>query len=328
MSYNLLDFSRGGGCGCKIDPLKLQTILKDHQNQGHSNLLVDFLDKDDAAIIEINAETCFIQTVDFFLPLVNDPYDFGRIAAANAISDVYAMGGQPVMALSMLGWPQEQLPLSIAQEVIRGAEFVCQAAGISISGGHTIETKEPLFGLSVSGIVKKENIKRKQTCQVGDYLYLSKPLGLGLLSHAIKLQALSEEAYQILIDTACQLNVIGVQLASNTKVNAMTDVTGFGLLGHLTEMLHGVFGAELQLDKIPVIEEAKQLAQKMLYPNITTSNYNYVKDHCIGLDGLEFLWLCDPQTSGGLLISSSEVLKVEGLYEIGRITEGHHIVLK
>jgi selenide,water dikinase len=325
MSYNLLEFSRGGGCGCKIDPIKLHAILEDHKTTDAQSLLVDFLDKDDAAIIEINKDTCLIQTVDFFLPLVNNAYDFGRIAAANAISDVYAMGGKPILALSMLGWPQDILPLELAKEVLRGAESICKEAGISISGGHSIETKEPLFGLSVSGVVEKQNIKRKNTCQLGDYLYLTKPLGLGLLSNAIKHNLLSEDGYQILIETACQLNTVGIELGKNAAVNAMTDVTGFGLLGHLTEMLGGKFGAELELESIPVIPEAKTLAEKMVYPNITTSNYNYVKDHCNGLNGLEFLWLCDPQTSGGLLVSSSEVLNFEALFPIGRVVAGNRI---
>ena len=325
MSYNLLEFSRGGGCGCKIDPIKLHAILADHKTTDGQSLLVDFLDKDDAAIIEINNETCLIQTVDFFLPLVNNAFDFGRIAAANAISDVYAMGGKPIMALSMLGWPQDVLPLELAKDVLKGAESICKEAGISISGGHSIETKEPLFGLSVSGVVEKQNIKRKNTCQLGDYLYISKPLGLGLLSNAIKHNLLSEEGYQVLIETACRLNTVGVELGKLKSVSAMTDVTGFGLLGHLTEMLGGKFGAELNLESIPVIPEAKGLAEKMVYPNIATSNYNYVKDHCDGLNGLEFLWLCDPQTSGGLLVSSSEDLNIETLHPIGRVVDGKRI---
>ena len=325
MSYNLLEFSRGGGCGCKIDPIKLHAILADHKTTDGQSLLVDFLDKDDAAIIEINNETCLIQTVDFFLPLVNNAFDFGRIAAANAISDVYAMGGKPIMALSMLGWPQDVLPLELAKDVLKGAESICKEAGISISGGHSIETKEPLFGLSVSGVVEKQNIKRKNTCQLGDYLYISKPLGLGLLSNAIKHNLLSEEGYYVLIETACRLNTVGVELGKLKSVSAMTDVTGFGLLGHLTEMLGGKFGAELNLESIPVIPEAKGLAEKMVYPNITTSNYNYVKDHCDGLNGLEFLWLCDPQTSGGLLVSSSEDLNIETLHPIGRVVDGKRI---
>lgn len=327
MSYNLLSFSRGGGCGCKIDPIKLHAILSDHKTNDAHALLVDFLDKDDAAVIELNEHLCLIQTVDFFLPLVNNAYDFGRIAAANALSDVYAMGGKPIMALSMLGWPQDVLPLELAKEVLKGAESICQEAGISISGGHSIETKEPLFGLSVSGIVDKAHIKRKNTCQEGDYLYLSKPLGLGLMSNAIKHDLLSEDGYKTLLDIACTLNTIGFEMGSNVSVNAMTDVTGFGLLGHLSEMLGGKLGAVLQLDRIPVLEEAKLFAEKMIYPNITTSNYNYVKDHCDGLDGLEFLWLCDPQTSGGLLISSKEEIKNDSLFHIGKVCSGNRIRL-
>lgn len=328
MSYNLLEFSRGGGCGCKLDPLRLKDILSGHQSDGSSRILVDFAHRDDAAVCEIDENTCIIQTVDFFLPLVNNAYDFGMIAAANALSDVYAMGGKPLMALSLLGWPIEKLPVSLAAEVLRGAEDVCRKAGISISGGHSIESSEPLFGLSVNGIVEKRFIKRKTNCMVGDYLYLTKPLGLGLLSNAIKYGKLSEQGYKDLIRIAGSLNTIGTELGKMEAVSAMTDVTGFGLLGHLMEMLGEQNGAELYLDKIPLIEEAKAIALQMVYPNITTGNYNFVKDRTDGLTGLEFLWLCDPQTSGGLLFSSHSELEIDDAVNIGRVVAGNRIVLK
>ncbi len=325
MSFNLLEFSKGGGCGCKLDPTRLRSVLSSHRKGEAGNLLVDFLHRDDAAVIELDADNCVIQTVDFFLPVVPDPYDFGRIAAANALSDVYAMGGKPIMALSLLGWPVEKLPLEAAAEIIRGAEEICKQAGITISGGHSIESMEPLFGLSVNGITARQNIKRKNTCEPGNYLYLTKPLGLGLLANGIKHEKLSEEGYRQLIEIACSLNSLGTELGSMVAVTAMTDITGFGLLGHLSEMLGENFGAELDLEKIPVIEEAKSLALQMLYPNITTGNYNYIKDRSDGLDGLEFLWLCDPQTSGGLLFSTNTELDIKGSTLIGKVNNSGRI---
>lgn len=319
-TVDLLEYSRGGGCGCKIGPEKLNHILAS-LNNGGNNLLVGLEEKDDAAVMELDGHNCLIQTADFFLPVVSDPYDFGRIAAANALSDVYAMGGRPVMAISLLGWPVEKIPAEYAGLVLQGADEVCRKAGISVSGGHSIETSEPLFGLSVNGLVKKENIKRKNGCRTGDYLYLTKPLGLGLLANAHKHGKLSNEGYKTLISLSTELNTSGMHAAMLPAVNAMTDVTGFGLLGHLKEMLGEHLGASLKRINMPVLEEARSIAASMLYPNITTANYNFVSSKCEGLEGLEFLWLCDPQTSGGLLISSSEQLDMTGLVHIGRVTD-------
>ncbi len=318
MSFNLLAFSKGGGCGCKIEPQKLKTILGDFSQQHPDNLIVDYTGSDDAAVVDLG-DQYLIQTTDFFLPVVANPYDFGRIAACNALSDVYAMGGRPLTALSILGWPLEKIPLEVASEVIRGAADICQAAGISISGGHSIETADPIFGLSVSGLVNKTQLKRNNTCQVGDGIYITKPLGLGLLANAVKTESISQQGYEELIKYATQLNVVGTELAQRASVSAMTDITGFGLLGHLTEMLGPDKGASIRLDAIPVLNEARELAAKMQYPNITTSNYNFVKDRCQGLTGLEFLWLCDPQTSGGLMFTSSEDIAMEQCYKIGEV---------
>ena len=320
MSYNLLAFSRGGGCGCKLGPDQLKALLSGHNSPASDALSVGFIERDDAVVLPLGNDQCLVQTLDFFLPVVSNAFDFGQIAAANAISDLYAMGAKPISALSMLGWPQEQLPIELAQEVLAGAELICQAAGITISGGHSIESKEPLFGLSVSGLALSSNIKLKTAVKAGDYLYLSKPLGLGLLANGLKQQKLSEADYQVFLKWSTQLNTIGMELAKHPSVNAMTDVTGFGLLGHLSEMLNGHFGAELILDKIPVLEAARTLAAAYVYPNITTNNYNYVQGHTTGIDGIHMLWLCDPQTSGGLLVSSQQPLSEEGLYEIGRVS--------
>jgi selenide,water dikinase len=259
---------------------------------------------------------------------VSDPYDFGRIAACNALSDVYAMGGKPLLALSILGWPTEKIALSEAKLVLKGAEDVCKAAGIHIAGGHSIETSEPLFGLSVNGIVAKKNIKKNNTAGPGDFLYLSKPLGLGLLSNALKHKVLSTEGYNTLIDLACRLNTEGILLGQMDTVTAVTDVTGFGLLGHLTEMLGEDKGAILERSKLPVLDEARKIASGFIYPNISTSNYNFIKDRVDGMEGLEFLWLCDPQTSGGLLFTSSVEVQVANSVCIGRITDTGRILIQ
>ncbi|MDI1233314.1 MAG: selenide, water dikinase SelD [bacterium] len=320
MPTRLTSFSKGGGCGCKIAPDVLSAILSQSPITNFPALLVGNNSNDDAAVYEINEEQCIISTTDFFLPIVDSPFDFGQIAAANAISDVYAMGGNPIMAIAILGWPIDHLPIAEAQEVMRGAQAICAKAGIPIAGGHSIQTSEPLFGLSVNGIVKKEHLKRNNTCQAGDTIYLSKPLGLGLMANAIKHDKLSEAGYARLIALCITLNTLGHELGAMECVTALTDVTGFGLLGHLNEMLGPAMGAELSLEKIPVEAEAKAIAEQFIYPNITTNNYNYIKDRCTGLNGLEFLWLCDPQTSGGLLFTSNEKIIVEGCYEIGNVT--------
>lgn len=328
MSCNLLEFSKGGGCGCKIEPGKLREVLA-HLEQSHdSRILVDFKHSDDASIIDIGSDKLLVQTVDFFLPVVKQPYDFGRIAAANAISDVYAMGGTPLTALSILGWPVEKLPLEYSGEVLKGAAEICKSAGIVISGGHSVDSSEPLFGLSVTGLVGRTQLKRNFTCSEGDRIYISKPLGLGLLANAIKMDILSEAGYSEFIEISTRLNSLGMELGKLQSVTAMTDVTGFGLLGHLSEMLGEQHSANLQLDKIPVIDEARAIAAKMMYPNITTSNYNFIKDRTDGLNGLEFLWLCDPQTSGGLLFTSSVELQMPGIWEIGRVVPGDRITIQ
>jgi selenide,water dikinase len=327
MSFKLLDFSRSGGCGCKLEPGLLKAILQTHEVLEDSHLLVDLSHNDDAAVIEMENGLCVVSSTDFFLPVVNDAYDYGRIAAANAISDIYAMGGEPVMALSILGWPVDTIPVEEARKVLKGAADICREAGISIAGGHSINSSEPIFGLCVTGRVEKSNIRKNNTCQTGDYLYLTKPLGLGLLSQALKNGHLSEKGYTIFIDEATRLNSMGARLGKLPHITAMTDVTGFGLLGHLQEMLGDKKGAELRLDHIPVIDEAREIALQMQYPNITTNNYNYIKDRTKGLNGLEFLWLCDPQTSGGLLFTSSQAIDMPGAICIGHITDTGLMVL-
>lgn len=327
MSFNLLEFSKGGGCGCKIEPGKLSNILKGLSPEMRDNVIVDFSHNDDASVIDIGGEKLLIQTTDFFLPVVGNPYDFGKIAAANAISDVYAMGGSPLTALSILGWPIEKISLDVAKNVIEGASEICSQAGISITGGHSIESSDPIFGLSVSGLVERSHLKRNNTSKVGDSIYITKPLGLGLLANAVKMNCISDSGYAQLIQYATQLNSIGMDLAKIDSVTAMTDVTGFGLLGHLKEMLGNGKGAKLILNDIPVIDEAKEIASKMIYPNITTNNYNFIKDMTKGLNGLEFLWLCDPQTSGGLMFTSEREIQMEGAVKIGEVDDSGFIEL-
>lgn len=321
MPTRLTSFSKGGGCGCKIEPAVLHSILSQSPSTHFPNLIVGNSSNDDAAVYAINNEECIISTTDFFLPIVDSAFDFGQIAAANAISDVYAMGGQPILAIALLGWPIDKLSIEEAQAVMQGAQAICAKAGIPLAGGHSIQTSEPLFGLSVNGMVKKANLKQNNTCQVGDFIYLTKPLGLGLMANAIKHDKLSEVGYNRLIELCTSLNTLGTELGQMASVTALTDVTGFGLLGHLNEMLGKQLGANLFLDQIPVEAEAKTIAEQFIYPNITTNNYNYIKDRCTGLNGLEFLWLCDPQTSGGLMFTSNEKIVIDGCFEIGKVTD-------
>jgi len=304
----LTQYSKGSGCGCKIAPDQLSTLLQSNSKEINDlNLIVGNKNNDDAAVYALNETTAIISTTDFFTPIVDDAFDFGRIAACNAISDVYAMGGKPFMAIGILGWPVDKIPVSYAQQVLEGARSICYEAGISLSGGHSIETSEPIFGLAVTGIAQVKNIKQNSQAQVGDYLFISKPLGLGILSAALKRGILKEEDLSLMIDLMTTLNVFGSTLGNIKGVNAMTDITGFGLIGHLTEMTKGAnVSAELNLNDIPNIKGIEFYTSQFCYPDITTKNLNAYNPTTEGLNGLEFLLLCDPQTSGGLLISVSE----------------------
>ena len=304
----LTQYSKGSGCGCKIAPDQLHTLLQSNSKEiVDLNLLVGNKNNDDAAVYLIDENNAIISTTDFFTPIVDDAFDFGRIAACNAISDVYAMGGKPIMAIGILGWPIDKIPASYAQQVLEGARSICYDAGISLSGGHSIETSEPVFGLAVTGIINKNNIKQNNHAQVGDYLFLSKPLGLGILSAALKRVIIKPEDEQMMIDIMTTLNTLGVALGNIDGVNAITDVTGFGLIGHLTEMTKGAgVSAALNLKDIPMINNIEFYTSQFCYPDITTKNLNAYKPTTEGLNGLEFLLLCDPQTSGGLLISVNE----------------------
>ena len=301
----LTSYSKGSGCGCKIAPAQLKELLRSNSTPFiDKNLLVGNEHNDDAAVYLLNEHTALISTTDFFTPIVDNAFDFGRIAACNAISDVYAMGGKPIMALGILGWPVDKIPLEHAQQVLEGARSICTEAGINLSGGHSIETSEPIFGLAVTGTAHPQHIKQNSTAKEGDYLFLSKPLGLGILSAALKRGILSAQDEQQMITLMSTLNKLGEAIAQLNGVSAMTDITGFGLMGHLSEMTEASgLSAEIELKNTPHIEGIEKYTQQFCYPDITTKNLNAYKNDIEGMNGLEFLTLCDPQTSGGLLIA-------------------------
>lgn len=316
-SIKLTQYSRGAGCGCKISPKILDEILKSNISiPDNKNLLVGNSSKDDAAVYDLGNGTALISTADFFMPIVDDAFDFGRIAAANSISDVYAMGGKPSMAIAILGWPVEKLPVELAQQVIEGGRTICEDAGIPLAGGHSVDSTEPIFGLAVSGLVNKENLKKNNTAQEGDWIFLTKPLGVGILSTAHKRGLLKDEHLQIMIEQMTSLNKIGAELGNIKGVSAMTDVTGFGLLGHLIEMTEGSdMTAEILYNKIPVVNGVKDFINQRIFPDATTRNWNSYYEKVRfekGVNVMEaFTLLPDPQTNGGLLFSVKESAKEE-----------------
>ena len=307
----LTEYSHGGGCGCKISPKVLSDILSGLPPMtAFPNLLVGLESCDDAAVYRINDTQAIVATTDFFMPIVDDAYDFGRIAATNALSDIYAMGGQPILALAVVGMPTDKLPIQTIQQILAGGSSVCQAAGIPIAGGHSINSLEPIYGLVALGIIHPDRIKRNNIAKSGDKLILSKPLGIGILSAALKKGALNDADYQEMLHITTQLNITGTKLANIEGVHALTDVTGFGLLGHLLEICRGSkLQAKLELKHIPFINRAVQLAQEGY--NTGASDRNWASyGHEINLLKNMMIWqqnlLCDPQTSGGLLVSCSE----------------------
>jgi selenide,water dikinase len=302
----LTQFSKASGCGCKIAPAQLEEILSGCAAfPTFAHLLVGNDTKDDAAVYELADGSCVVSTTDFFMPIVDDAFDFGSISAANAISDIYAMGAKPLMAIAILGWPVETLPTALAQEVMKGAQQICANAGIPLAGGHSVDAQEPFFGLAVTGILPNAaSIKRNNTVQLGDVLYITKPLGIGMFSAAHKRGLLSTEDYTLLQQHCTTLNAIGQDLGALPYVHAMTDITGFGFTGHLLEMLDAQhFAAIIHKEAIPILPAAHQFAKQFVFPNNTTRNYNAHLPFIEGMTGLDFLIYCDPQTSGGLLFS-------------------------
>lgn len=318
----LTQYSHGAGCGCKISPQTLSTILKSELKATHyPSLLVGNDSRDDAAVYDLGDGTAAISTTDFFMPIVDDAFSFGRIAAANSISDVYAMGGEPLMAIAILGWPLDKLAPEVAQQVLEGGRSVCAEAGIPLAGGHSIDSPEPIFGLAVTGRVAISQLKRNDTAKKGCELFLTKPLGVGILSTAQKQGKLKIEDADIAPKTMMQLNKIGQKLAQIEGVKAMTDVTGFGLLGHLVEMCEGSnLSAEIELAKIPLLPKVQDYLEQGCVPGGTHRNWSSYGNKVQLKNDTDKLILCDPQTSGGIMIAvapnaineTKELLKKEG----------------
>jgi len=301
----LTQYSHGAGCGCKISPAILDTILHSTVKQTvDARLLVGNDTRDDAAVFDLGNGMALISTTDFFMPIVDDAYDFGRIASANAISDVYAMGGKPVLAIAILGWPVDKIPAEAAQKVLEGARAVCAEAGITLAGGHSIDCPEPVFGLAVNGMVDLKNLKKNSTAVAGCRLYLTKALGVGILSTAQKRGILKPEHAAIALQSMCKLNKPGEALGQVPEVKAMTDVTGFGLLGHLTEMCEGSnLQAVIEFDKVPKIIGIDEYLDQGCIPGGTNRNWQSY-GHKIGpVSERQKNILADPQTSGGLLVA-------------------------
>jgi len=324
----LTEYSHGAGCGCKISPKILDQILQSNFSMpDNANLIVGNHSKDDAAVYDLKNGTALISTTDFFMPIVDNPYNFGRIASANAISDVYAMGGNPILAIAILGWPINVIDPSIAKLVIEGSKSICKEAGIPLAGGHSIDSKEPIFGLAVNGLVEIKNLKQNNTAQEGDILLLTKKIGVGILTTAEKKNLLKDNELTLAAEQMMILNKIGAELGKISEVHAMTDVTGFGLLGHLIEIAEGSgFSAEINFDKIKLISEnLLDYIEMGSVPGGTHRNwdsYGY-KVEIVNKEKSEIYKniLADPQTSGGLLVSVSkkgyeqvvEVLNQSGL---------------
>lgn len=305
IEIKLTQFSHGAGCGCKISPAILDAMLhSDLPKAKFPWLLVGNESKDDAAVYDIGDGTCIVSTTDFFMPIVDDPFTFGSIASVNAISDVYAMGGEPFMAIAILGWPINKIPAEVAKEVLEGSRKICAEAGIPLAGGHSIDCPEPVFGLAVTGKLKKEHLKRNDTAKVGSILYLTKPLGVGIITTAQKKGIVKEEHLKRVIDSMLTLNKLGADFAKLPYVNAMTDVTGFGLLGHLTEVCEGSnLSAEIEFEKVPRFEFLLEYLKQKSTPGGTQRNWDSYGTKIAPLDDEQRAILADPQTSGGLLVS-------------------------
>jgi len=307
-TVKLTQYSHGAGCGCKISPAVLDAILhSDFPKQNFPSLLVGNETKDDAAVYDQGDGNCIVSTTDFFMPIVDDAFTFGSIASVNAISDVYAMGGKPLMALAILGWPVGKLSNELAQHVLDGARSVCQKAGIPLAGGHSIDSPEPIFGLAVTGMVRKENLKKNSTATEGCLLYLTKPLGVGIITTAQKRGLAETQDFEEAVKWMTELNTLGYEFGKLSYVKALTDVTGFGLLGHLLEVCEGSgLSAEIEYAKIPLLKNLDFYTSKFIYPDNTMRNWQSYEKKVSGIGAESLLTLCDPQTSGGLLVCVEE----------------------
>lgn len=306
----LTEFSPGAGCGCKISPKDLDSILRTEiESFRDPKLLVGNLSRDDAAVVDLGNGTALVSTTDFFTPIVDDPFDFGRIAGVNAISDIYAMGGRPLVAIAVLGWPLSKLPAEVAARVVDGGRDACARAGISLAGGHSIDVSDPIFGLAVTGLVGIENIRRNDTATAGCQLFLTKPLGVGIVTTAEKRKLVEPAHLSAAVDLMNTLNDIGIELSCIPGVRAMTDVTGFGLLGHLLEMCRGSdLAAEIRMADVPVLAGVDDYVERGCVPGGTKRNWSSYGEAVLfsgdqaGAKRATAI-LCDPQTSGGLLIA-------------------------
>lgn len=332
-SIRLTEFSHGAGCGCKISPKILDSILASPlQFPEDANLLVGNSSKDDAAAYDLGNGQVILSTTDFFMPIADDPFDFGRIAATNAISDIYAMGGKPLMAIAILGWPVNKLSPEVAQRVVDGGRQACADAGITLAGGHSIDSPEPIFGLAVTGLVAKERLKQNNTASAGCRLYLTKPLGVGILTTAQKQKKLLPEHEFLARDVMCIMNKVGADVALLEGVQAITDVTGFGLMGHLLEVCEGSgVNAVLNEAAIPLLPPVRDYIAQGCLPGGTTRNFESYGHKLAPLTDEQKALFCDPQTSGGLLIAVlpekaaelESLLQAAGVHSscIGELTE-------
>ncbi len=312
----LTEFSKGAGCGCKISPKILREIISESTVFPEGDVLVGNSDQDDAAVVDLGNGTALISTTDFFMPIVDDAFYFGKIAAANAISDIYAMGGKPLVAVAILGWPEKISP-SEARKVMAGGREICHEAGIAMAGGHSIESAEPFFGLAVNGIVPIVNLKRNNTATEGDLIFITKPIGIGILSTAQKRKVIEAEDVPFMMEELTRLNKTGFALGEMKEVTAMTDVTGFGLAGHLNEMAAGSrLSAEIFYQRLPIYEKAKHYLKQRVIPDATFRNWTAYGNEISmekSVDVMEaFSILPDPQTNGGLLFS----VKPEGVEKV------------
>lgn len=335
----LTQFSHGSGCGCKISPQILEQILSSSEKAAEfPDLLVGNATKDDAAVYRIEGDKAIISTTDFFMPIVDDAFQFGGIASANALSDVYAMGGKPLMAIAILGWPVDKIPTSVAQQVMEGARAICAKANIPLAGGHSIDSPEPIFGLAVTGMMDLLNLKTNDKAQIGDLIYLTKPLGVGILSAAQKRGKAAPEDHQRAVDQMLQLNSFGAVISSAKGISAITDVTGFGLMGHLIEVCEGSgVSAQIKYADVPLIENLKTYLDQFIYPDMTMKNFSTYSSKTTTLSGEQLFTLCDPQTSGGLLIcvnpdAENEFLRLaktenQSVWKIGTMTESAEKVI-
>ncbi len=325
-AIKLTEYSHGAGCGCKISPALLEDMLK--TEVAHSvpdALLVGNHTKDDAAAFDLGNGTAVLSTTDFFMPIVDDPFKFGQIAATNAISDIYAMGGTPLMAIAIFGWPIDKLPPEVGQKVIEGGRQACANAGIPLAGGHSIDAPEPIFGLAVTGLVETDKLRRNNTAEPGCQLFLTKPLGIGILTTAQKQKKIAPKHLDMAIEQMCTLNCAGAAFAQLPSVTAMTDVTGFGLLGHLLELCEGSnVAAELDYDAVPILPHVKTYLAQGCTPGGTQRNFKSYGHKVAPLSEEQKYILCDPQTSGGLLVAVRE----EGVPDFLRVAREQGMTLQ